>query len=93
MLMSSLASIQAGSVYTTSTVPIEQTYGLPASSKTGAAGAGATPPTRDGDDGASPGPATKTEGGTPEPSTETGQAKPDDNSTASAGTIKTEPKD
>lgn len=33
MLMSSLASIQAAGVFTPATVPIEQTYGLPAETK------------------------------------------------------------
>ncbi|KAM3512533.1 hypothetical protein MY11210_003796 [Beauveria gryllotalpidicola] len=36
MLMNSLASIQAAAVYTANTVPIEKTYGMPASAKNGA---------------------------------------------------------
>ncbi|KAM3429870.1 hypothetical protein MY4824_008013 [Beauveria thailandica] len=36
MLMNSLASIQAAGVYTSNTVPIEKTYGMPASAKDGA---------------------------------------------------------
>ncbi|KAM3498574.1 hypothetical protein MY10362_008114 [Beauveria mimosiformis] len=36
MFMNSLASIQAAGVYTANTVPIEKTYGMPASAKDGA---------------------------------------------------------